>query len=154
MDWYVRYRINGYILCFPFPPLLSVLSEFKVELFREIAQRFQKRQGVPLKRKLFPAIFGTSATGKGTSDLIFVRFFIIQLLTEQGAFDMALNHVRSFYFQEPTLHTVKKTIWWMQCIWNGWRNLFTIHTGSGSIKKGQTSLNTLIKSLIFKNDNF
>jgi len=133
-----RYRIEWLYLVLPFPPLLSVLSEFLSRTFSwRLPKGFKKARRAFEKENYSSAIFELQQLVKEHPDLIFVRFFLIQVLTEQGEFDMALKQCEEFYFHEPTLATqLKTTIWWMQCIWERMEKPFLdSHSGSGSIEK-------------------
>ncbi|HOV33594.1 MAG TPA: hypothetical protein PLX23_09550 [Candidatus Hydrogenedens sp.] len=133
-----RYRIEWLYLVLPFPPLLSILSEFLQRTFSwKLPKGFKKARRAFEKENYSSAIFELQQLIKEQPDLVFVRFFLIQVLTEQGEFDMALKQCEEFYFHEPSLATqLKTTIWWMRCIWERMEKPFlNSQNNSGSTKE-------------------
>jgi len=133
-----RYRIEWLYLVLPFPPLLSVASEFLRRTFSwRLPKGFKKARRDFEKENYSSAILELQQLIEEQPDLVFVRFFLIQLLTEQGEFDMALKQCEEFYFHEPSLATqLKTTIWWMRCIWERMEKpILDSQNNSGSVKE-------------------
>ncbi len=102
----------------PFPPIVSVSREFiKRKLLWGIPKGLKKARDA-FERENYPsAISELQQLLKEQPDLGVARFFLIQLLTEQGDFDNALKHCEEFHSLEPSLATeLKTTIWWLRCI--------------------------------------
>lgn len=114
--------INPYLLwlylILPFPPLLSVGSEFIRRRFSpRLPARLRKARKAMDKENYTEAIEELKQLVAEQPKLAPARFVLIQLLTEQGDFDTAMEHCEALYSIDPSFTTeLKTTIWWLKCI--------------------------------------
>lgn len=102
----------------PFPPLVSVVSEYlRRKIWWGVPVGFKKARIAFEKENYSSAITELQKLLEEHPNLGIARFLLIRLLTEKGEYDNALKHCEEFYFQEPSLATeLKTTIWWLRCI--------------------------------------
>ncbi|HOL19191.1 MAG TPA: tetratricopeptide repeat protein [Candidatus Hydrogenedens sp.] len=113
-----NYNIWWLYIILPFPPIVSILSEFIRRNFPfTLPAEFKRARRAVENGNYSMAIFELQQLLKKQPHLNFVRFFLIQVLTEHGEFDTALKQCEEFYSQAPSLATeLQTTIWWLRCV--------------------------------------